>query len=197
MERFTERNSRAIVIVDNTTVDVARAIRALSDTDLVRLKALAQLWVRGLLGGLTWADLVNEAIARVLDGSRRWPPGVPLIAFLSGVMRSICDDHWRRLRRDHELFVRGDDLHDSTAAGDEAELPPGPERMLAAAQALAAVNRLFAHDPPALKIIAGLADGLTAKEICRVYGMEEREYDTIRKRMRRALLRSGLDWGGA
>ena len=68
--------------------------------------------------------------------------------------------------------------------------------MLAAAQALAAVNQLFAHDPPALKVIAGLADGLTAKEICRTYGMEERDYDTVRKRMRRALLRSGLEWGG-
>src|SRR5262249_46044154 len=107
MERFTERNGQAIVTVDNTPVDVARAIRALSDTDLVRLKALAQLWVRGLPDGLTWSDLLNEAIARALDGSRRWPPGVPLLAFLSGVMRSICDDHWRRARRDHELFVRG------------------------------------------------------------------------------------------
>jgi hypothetical protein len=29
---------------------------------------------------------------RSLDGSRRWPPGVPLLALLSGVMRSICDD---------------------------------------------------------------------------------------------------------
>jgi RNA polymerase sigma-70 factor (ECF subfamily) len=198
MERSSERNGRAIVTIDNTTVDVARAIRALSDTDLVRLKALALLWLRGLPGGLTWADLVNEAIARALDGSRRWPPGVPLLAFLSGVMRSICDDHWRRVRRDHELFVPGEDLLlDPCASGEEADLPPGPERTLAAAQALAAVNRLFAHDPPALKIIAGLADGLTAKEMCRLYGMGERDYDTVRKRMRRALLRSGLEWGDA
>jgi DNA-directed RNA polymerase specialized sigma24 family protein len=196
MERFTERNGRAIVTVDNTTLDIAGAIRALSDTDLVRLKALAQLWVRGLPGGLTWADLMNEAIARALDGSRRWPPGVGLLAFLSGVMRSICDDHWRRVRRDHELFVPGENLADPCACGEEADLPPGPERLLAAAQALSAVNRLFAHDPPALKIIAGLADGLTAKEICGLYGMEERDYDTVRKRMRRALLRSGLEWGG-
>jgi DNA-directed RNA polymerase specialized sigma24 family protein len=194
MERFTERNGRAIVTVDSTALDIAQAIRALSDTDLVRLKALAQLWVRGLPGGLTWADLVNEAIARALDGSRRWPPGVRLVAFLSGVMRSICDDHWRRVRRDHELFVPGEDLADPGACGEEADLPPGPERLLAAAQALAAVNSLFAHDPPALKIIAALAEGLTAKEICNLYAMSEREYDTVRKRMRRALLRSGVDW---
>ena len=72
-----------------------------------------------------------------------------------------------------------------------------PERVLAAAQSLAAVNRLFAADPSALKIIAGLAEGFTAKEICRLYGMSECEYDTTRKRMRRALLRCGLEWSGS
>jgi hypothetical protein len=48
MERFIEGSGTVVVTVDNTTVDVARAIQALSDTDLVRLKALARLWARGL-----------------------------------------------------------------------------------------------------------------------------------------------------
>jgi DNA-directed RNA polymerase specialized sigma24 family protein len=196
MERFTERSGRSIVTVDNTTVDVACAIHGLSDVDLLRLKALARLWTRGLPGGVGWADLLNEAIARALDGSRRWPPGVPLLAFLSGAMRSICDDHWRRARRDLELFVRAEDLSDP-GAGEEAESPPGPERILVAAQALAAVNALFADDPPALKMIAALAEGLTAREICKLYDMSERDYDTVRKRMRRALLRRGLDWSAS
>jgi len=65
----------------------------------------------------------------------------------------------------------------------------------AASQALAAIHRLFAADPFALKIIAGLAEGLTASEICRHYDMAERDYDTARKRMRRALLRCGLAGG--
>lgn len=183
MDRFAERNRRIEVTVDQTTVDVARAIRALSDTDLVRLKALARLWSRGLPGGLGWTDVLNEAIVRVLDGSRRWPPGVPLLAFLSGVMRSICDEHWRHARRE---------LREDDAAADEAETSPDPERTLAAAQALEAIHQLFARDPCALKIIAGLAEGLTADEIRRRYGLSEREYDTARKRMRRALLRCGL-----
>jgi DNA-directed RNA polymerase specialized sigma24 family protein len=183
MDRFTERFRGFVVTVDHTTVDVARAIHALSDNDLVRLKALARLWSRGLPGGIGWADVLNEAIVRVLDGSRQWRPGVPLLAFLSGVMRSICDDHWRRARRE---FSR-DELDPQAS-----EETPDPERTLAAAQALAEVNRLFASDPCALKIITGLAEGLDAREICRQYGLSEREYDTARKRMRRALLRCGL-----
>jgi DNA-directed RNA polymerase specialized sigma24 family protein len=189
MQRI-ERNRGTAVTVDHTTVDVARAINALSDVDLVRLKALARLWSRGLPDGLGWADVLNEAIVRVLDGSRAWPSGVPLLAFLSGVMRSICDDHWRRTRR--EALRRHGDVADLDAfVGDDA---PDPERTLAAAQALAEVHLLFAGDPTALKIVAALAEGLTASEICRLHGLEERDYDTARKRIRRRLLRCGLGW---
>jgi DNA-directed RNA polymerase specialized sigma24 family protein len=197
MEDFAERTNSSAVTVGNTTIETICAIRALSDVDLLRLKAIARVWARGLPGGVGWADVLNEAIARVLDGSRRWPPGVPLLAFLSGVMRSICDDHWRRARRDLELLVQWDDFVDLTAPDEETQSAPGPERLLAAGQALAALDRLFAGDPPVLKIIAGLADGLTAKEICRAYGMSECEYDTARKRMRRAILRSGLAWSAS
>src|ERR1700692_390552 len=112
MEDFTQRTNSPAVTVDNTTVETMNAIRALSDVDLLRLKAMARVWARGLPGGLGWGDVLNEAIARVLDGSRRWPPGVPLVALLGGVMRSICDDHWRRARRDFELLVRWDDFAD-------------------------------------------------------------------------------------
>jgi hypothetical protein len=67
----------------------------------------------------------------------------------------------------------------------------------AAAQCLAALDRLFAADAFVLKIIAGLAEGLTSTEICELYSMSEREYDAARKRMRRTLLRCGLEWSGS
>jgi RNA polymerase sigma-70 factor (ECF subfamily) len=190
MERFTEGSGRPIATVEGTTVDVARAIHALTAADLVRLKALARLWTRGLPEVLGWSDVLHEAIARALDGSRKWPPGVPILAFLSSIMRRICDDQWRRTRREGRLLAHDDDLGES-----EAQPAADPERALAAAQALAAVNDLFCADPAALKVIAGLADGLTPAEICRLYGMSERDYDTTRRRMRRALLRRGLEWG--
>ncbi len=43
MEESAERNSKLIVAANQTDPDVARAIHALSDADLVRLKALARL----------------------------------------------------------------------------------------------------------------------------------------------------------
>lgn len=184
MERIERNRPRQIPAIDGG--DVGVALRALSETDLVRLKALARLWSRGLPGGLGWTDVLNEAIVRSLDGSRRWPPDVPLLAFLSGVMRSICDEHWRRVRRYHARLVAAPAAADSVIASDN------PERVLAAAQALGAINSLFAQDPAALKILSGLAEGMSATDIRARYDMSERDYDSTRKRMRRALLRRGL-----
>lgn len=188
MERAERSRPRYIPVGPDEAAagDVGRALGTLSDADLARLKSLARLWSRGLPGGLGWTDVLNEAIVRSLDGSRRWPLDVPLLAFLSGVMRSICDEHWRRARRDHALLVAGPDASGSVIAPDD------PERVLAAAQALGAINGLFAQDPAALKVIAGLAEGMSATDIRLHYDMSERDYDSTRKRMRRALLRRGL-----
>jgi hypothetical protein len=66
--------------------------------------------------------------------------------------------------------------------------------VVVAAEALANVYRLFEGDPLALKIIAGMADGMAAKDICKAYDMTELDYDTTRRRMRRTLLRHQRNW---
>jgi RNA polymerase sigma-70 factor (ECF subfamily) len=106
-------------------------------------------------------------------------------------MRSLCDEQWRRRRRETPLPPPGDAaaiLADGAADAD-------PERAYAATEALAAVDRLFASDAVALKVVAGLTNGLGPEEIQRLYGLSAVEYDTARRRMRRALLRHGLTWG--
>jgi DNA-directed RNA polymerase specialized sigma24 family protein len=193
MERTTVI-PRPIDTAARTSADIASAIHALSDADLLRLKALAALWSRGLPGGLGWTDILHEAIARVLDGARPWPAHVPILAFLSGVMRSICDDQWRRVRHEQRLLVSRDDPNHCGGPGEPTDEVPDPERMVVAVEALANVYRLFQDDPLAIKIIAGMADGLTAKGICKAYGMSELDYDTTRRRMRRALLRHQRNW---
>src|SRR3974390_1684283 len=122
--------ARSPVVAEEPSRDVAAALGAMSNAELLRLNALARLWTRGMPGTLSWADVLQEAIARALDGSRKWPPGVPILAFLSGVMRSICDDQWRRERR--ELCVRDEDVAELSVAEDEARsAAPDTERGLA------------------------------------------------------------------
>ena len=169
--------------------DVARAIAELTEGDLLRLKVLARLRVRGLPGGVGWADLLHETILRALSGARRWPAGVPLMAFLAGVMRSVCSEHWRRARRERQVLVVAE------AGVEAADTSPGAdqERQVVAAEALAAIYRHFAEDETVLRIMAGLAEGLSAREIRRRHDMTQTEYDTARKRLRRAVLRGGLN----
>jgi len=69
-----------------------------------------------------------------------------------------------------------------------------PERTCAAAEALAAIQRLFASDDAATKVITGMISGMGAEEIRCHYDMTAVEYDTTRRRIRRTLLRHGLAW---
>jgi DNA-directed RNA polymerase specialized sigma24 family protein len=177
--------------------DRALALKLVTDCDLLRLKVIARLHGRSLPPDISWADLLQEALARVLDGSRAIPPAVPPVAFLAGVMRSIKAEHWRRRRRANEQQpVLATEYQVVAAETTEACDPqPDPERWLIAAQQLQAIGTLFEHDPVALRIIAGLGDGLTAEEIRRTRGMTKTDYDSARKRMRRALIRAGLTLG--
>ena len=163
--------------------DVSATLSALSEDDLLRLRAIARLRAHSLPGHVSWSDLLHEAVLRALAGTRAWPPGVPLVAFLAGVMRSLCNEHWRRHR-----------LQDTLPTPDVAGEVNDPERTCAAAEALSAIYRLFASDGAAMKVITGLTCGLAAEDIRRAYGLTAVEYDTARRRIRRMMLRHGLAW---
>ena len=193
MMDLSELAQRGVVDSAGSAAAVSRALAALSDLDLVRLRALARLRARALPTGVDWSDLLNEALARALDGSRQWPPGVPFLVFLAGVMRSVCNDIWRRRRREAALIAFGTAAE---ADGRDVACPAADqERVLAACEAVAAIYRLFAGDSVALRIISGLANGQSAEDIRVLNGLSPVEYDSARRRMRRALLRAGLSGG--
>lgn len=161
----------------------ALALKLVTEIDLLRLKTIARLHARGLPPEVGWDDLLQEAITRVLVGSRKIPEGVSTIAFLAGVMRSLKAEHWRRAHSGGEARAQEVQLRDSA---------PNPERSLIAREELTAIERLFADDRVALAIIAGLGEGLSPDEIRAKQRLSKTDYDSARRRMRRALLREGL-----
>jgi len=174
--------------------ETALALKIVSKSDLLRLKTIARIHARGLPADVGWADLLQEAFARILDGSRQQPEGVPLVAFLAGVMRSLKSDHWRRALRESR-YAQECRIPQTPGEPEDLELgdpAPDPERLLGALQELAAIDRLFANNRVVLQIINGLAEGLTADQICTAMGISKTDYDSARKRMRRTLLREGL-----
>jgi DNA-directed RNA polymerase specialized sigma24 family protein len=160
--------------------ETALARKLVTENDLLRLKAIARVHARGLPPAVSWDDLLQEAFARVMRGSRKKPDDVSMVAFLSGVMRSLRTECWRRVQRESQHELVG------------ADPAPDPERALMAWQAMHGIILLFADDPVASKIVIGFAEGLSPEEIRIMTGISKTEYDSARRRMRRALLREGL-----
>ena len=180
--------------VFTTPADAALELKVVNKLDLLRLKTIARIHARGLPADVGWADLLQEAFARVLDGSRQRPEGIPLVVFLAGIMRSLKSEHWRRaLRRAHHSETVLPYQEPGGPEGRELSDPsPDAERLLSTFQELAAINRLFAGDRVVLLIINGLGDGLSADQIRIATRISKKDYDSARKRMRRTLLREGL-----
>lgn len=174
--------------------ETALALGLVTELQLLRLKTLARWYSRGLPPDMTWEDLLQEALTRIIVGKRQVPDGVAIVAFIAGVMRSLRSEHWQRAKKSLAQGRRRTDNH-PTAARHDTELidpTPGPEHALIAQQELAAIRNLFADDAQALMILDGLARDLTPEEIRRAAGLSEIDYASARKRMRRVLLREGL-----
>jgi len=178
------------------SAETALALKLISRMDFLRLKAIARWHARGLPPDVTWDDLLQEAFTRVIVGSRRKPEGVSMVAFLAGIMRSLRAEHWRRVRGGpgsrETLRLDHQDLSRAVALPDPAA---DLEHALIAREQLVAIQQLFAGDAVALRILAGLAEGLTAAQMRAALRISKTEYDSARKRMRRALLREGLTCG--
>lgn len=177
-----------------TPAQTALALELVDQMDLLRLKSIARLYARGLPPEVAWDDLLQEALTRVISGSRRRPEGVTTVAFVAGILRSLRAECWRRVTRESGGHgkLRIDHESDESLALDLPDPAAGPERALSARQELDAIKQLFAADPVALKIIGGLGQGLSADQIRRSTGLAKTDYDSARRRMRRILLREGL-----
>lgn len=179
-----EQNERYVSVAEATL-----ALAALTAADLTRLGRIAQLRAHGL-PGVTWEDLVDEAIEKLLSGARRWPAEVPLVAFLREVIRSLASEVWRKHAQAAIVTPRPD------AEGDESDpllqvvdTAPGPEREAFARDLLQRVHTIFECDDGVQGILIAMADGLSAEEVQGRLGMSLREYETCRRRLRRGLAR--------
>jgi DNA-directed RNA polymerase specialized sigma24 family protein len=167
--------------------EVRRAIRALSVPDRLRLRQVARLRVAGL-GSLTWEDLLQEAFTRGLAGGRSWPKDVPFIAFLIQTMRSIANEHWRRVAADPVGWQAPPMPTDYVDRATESLANTvDPERETIAERTLQDVENLFQDDTEAQAVLRGLALGLTPEEVVVDTKMTRTQYSSAQRRIRRRL----------
>lgn len=169
-------------------VEVRQALAGMSDIDYVRLSKAAKYFAPGT--SFAADDLIQEAIRRLLDGSRNWPTDVQLTTFLSNVMKSIV---WadRRQSKSRPLIVpiestgpfgqrNNVDASVQHSSAEEVVLIEGESD-----ERINEVLRLFEDDEDASMVLMGLSDEMSAQEIRDELGLDSTSYNTIRRRIRR------------
>jgi hypothetical protein len=155
--------------------EVARLLSRLRQADHLRLAALAQAWIRGCPRREA-AELLNEALARVLSGARPWPADVALPAFLSQVMRSIASQ-WRHEDQREPLLDDADVVRDDTTTSLNHDIVDLTVRM----------RKALKNDPDGLGIFEQILTQTSRKDTRAERGIDETQYDTARRRMIRTL----------
>jgi len=130
--------------------EVIEALQALEDGEKTGLAKIARFYAAKT--PYDHADLLQEAMCRVLSGERKWPKGVPAVLFLGGVIRSIAWQ-WRR----KELWSETD------AARDASTGPPQEWALF-----LDEVIGLFADDPTAQAVLVAVMAGNKGQELLSV-----------------------------
>jgi DNA-directed RNA polymerase specialized sigma24 family protein len=160
--------------------EVRRALNRLRPPDIVRLTALAGNWAIGLRGHSA-EDLLNEAIARVLDGRRPWPSYMPLHRFFSGVMRSVAFE-WRGDERREQPY---DDVKGFAVTLLEDETTVDHET----GDLVVQMRRSLADDRQARDVFDHLLADSDRGEAQAAIGIDAVTYDTARRRMCRHLFK--------
>ncbi len=169
------------------------ALDVLTSAELLRLRKKSAFHALGT--GMGGDDLLQEAIRRTLEpDGRRCPADVPVAVYLGNAMRSIADGE--RAKYSREAPADGEDC-DEREAGVGADPSPSTEATVMARDELErTVERLetmFADDPQALAVVIGDMEGWSPAEIKEAESMDDTQYATARRRVRRAIER---EFGG-
>jgi DNA-directed RNA polymerase specialized sigma24 family protein len=168
--------------------EIGAAIEALSSGDKLKLAAIDDRMRGGT--GLGRGDLVQEAVLRALDVSRKCPRSVSFMAFLVESMRSIAGHERAKNRRNVSLTEVGEALNASVL--DPAILPRNAEDGLIDKQESAVVQTIHAEfndDPEAQLVLMGWMDALRGAAMLEATGLNQGQFDYAAKRIRTKMRR--------
>lgn len=192
-----------------TPEEVAAAVTKLRPEELLRLKKRAslQIW------GTEYTDpmeLLNEAVRRAMiaadpnkrddERGRPWPMDrVELPAFLSMSIDGIADGARELLHqtatdrleallgeeRDAGAVLHGAGHSHADVVEQAMELEEVQARQAAAKADSDAIERHFADDEAVLAVIEGEKEEMSAREVQALFDLDEKTYDSARRRLRR------------
>lgn len=159
-------------------------LQVLSIADNLRIRKISGVWAARC--GLAPDDLFQEAVTRVLEGSRNCPSHVGVVPFLAQVMRSLSSD-------ENKAKDRAPNLLSLSALLETGYDPPAPsitpEDQLNVQQSFkqlwGKVCALFHDDEISILILEYQVAGYEAEEIRKDLGIDTTAYDSKRRFIRR------------
>ena len=155
--------------------EVQRAVEALSQSDHLRLGAVARI-----LRSRDQLDLVQEALAKTLEGKRRWRHGKTLCDHLIDVMRSMASNLAKK--KDENLA----ELPNGGEVPAISSQDPSQERAVLAKEKLDEICARLQDDRLALDVLQCWLGECRGPDTKRALGISEMQYRAAVKRIRRA-----------
>lgn len=167
---------------------------------LPRDKVQLRIILRKFIGGTPFTcpmDLMHQAMYRLLSGERKWVKGVPFVACLYTVARSIA--HGARSESEShneslEALQQFDPDLTSSAGGASGffaesaeEVAMRNERFHLCQLAADSIRALMSDDPVGRLILAGVLSDMTPEEMREVYQLKESAIKAARQRVHKHL----------
>jgi DNA-directed RNA polymerase specialized sigma24 family protein len=170
-----------------SVAETTDGIRNLSPVDQYKFKRASQYLSFG--GARPAADLRHEAVRRAIAGTRKCPRNLQIIAFLIGVMRSIADADRKALKRiRHES---PSDHAESNTLLDCFDPRESPEEQILRTEEIEEMKRqvlaVFEDDPVAQTLVEGQFIGLEGQELRELVGLNDKDFATKRRLVRRRI----------
>jgi hypothetical protein len=170
--------------------EVTDGIQNLSAVDQYRFKRSSEYYSYG--GARPAFDLRNEAIRRAIAGTRKCPRDLPVIAFLIGAVRSIANADRKALKRiGHDSPSHNAEssslleCHDPRVSPEEEML-----RIEETEEMKRQILALFDDDPEAHLLVEGLFAGMEGNELQELVGLNDKDFASKRRLVRRRIDKS-------
>jgi len=159
--------------------EIGPAFDGLSREDKLKLHAIEAIRRRGT--GFGQGELLREALCRALDGDRKCPRDVPIMAFLAMTMKSIASHDRKKGKR---VVAMADPPEPTQMDTSDPPLAPSPEDDVMAASVLRDVYAYLENDEEATLVVMGWAEGLKGKALREATDLDQAGLDYAAKRIR-------------
>lgn len=157
-------------------------IESMSPEEKRRLLAAAVVLARTAYCGDP-EDLMQEAFAAAMSGTRKCPVDVHPLKFLSMAMKSILSNERDRMARVDLVDMQDEDnQHLAGSCESPVDLLERVERIKDLART---VTAHFGDDDRPMMIFEGRAEGLSRAEIREILEMDQVEFESLERRLRR------------